>query len=98
MQGLKRFSILFFILALSVFITYSVYTMMNTDKDGPKITVKNDLLKISVKDPEKDLLDGIQAKDAKDGDVSNTLIVESISNFTNKIMRVKIDIISFLHI
>lgn len=88
MQGLRRFSILFFILAVSVFVTFTVYTAMNTDKDGPKITAKNDLLKISVKDSEKALLDGIQAKDAKDGDVTDTLIVESISNFTNKGRRI----------
>lgn len=88
MQGLRKFSILFFILALSVFITYTVYTTVNTDKDGPKISIKNDLLKISVKDSEKSLLNGIQATDAKDGDVTNTLIVESISNFTNKGKRI----------
>ena len=88
MQRLRQFSILFFILALSVFLTYTVYTIMNTDKDGPKITMKNDYLKISVEDPEKALLAGVQAKDAKDGDVSDTLIVESISNFTNKGRRI----------
>ena len=88
MQRLRQFSILFFILALSVFLTYTVYTIMNTDKDGPKITMKNDYLKISVEDPEKALLAGVQAKDAKDGDVSDTVIVESISNFTNKGRRI----------
>lgn len=88
MQRLRKFSVLLFILSLSVFITYAVYTITQTDKEGPKITIKDDLLNVSVEDDEKDLLKGITATDEKDGDVTDTLTVESISNFTNKGRRI----------
>ena len=88
MQGLRRFSLFFFILALSVFITYTVYTITHTDKEGPKITINDKLLSVSVEDDEKDLLKGKKATDEKDGDVTDTLTVESISNFTNKGRRI----------
>ena len=49
------------------------------DKSGPEITFDKELLKVSVKSSEKKLLKGVKAEDKKDGDVTDSIIIESIS-------------------
>ena len=43
-----------------------------------------DSIKISVRDDASAILNGVAASDSKDGDVSDTLVVESLSNFIEK--------------
>lgn len=48
------------------------------DREPPKITMDQDELTLSVSDPESALLQGVTATDARDGDVTNSLVVESV--------------------
>ena len=57
------------------------------DNQAPKITMKKDSIKVSCDADQKKLLKGIKAKDSKDGDVTDSLIIESISNFTKNKTR-----------
>ena len=84
MQGLRRFSIMLFIIALSAFITFTIYSRASEDKLGPKIRMDDDVIEASVKDDEKKLLKDVTAKDARDGNVTDSLVVENLSNFTSK--------------
>ena len=84
MQGLRRFSIMLFIIALSAFITFTIYSRASEDKLGPKIRMKDDVIEASVKDDEKKLLKDVTAKDSRDGNVTDSLVVENLSNFTAK--------------
>ena len=43
-----------------------------------------DSIKISVRDDASAILNGVAASDSKDGDVSDILVVESLSNFIEK--------------
>lgn len=52
------------------------------DKTYPVISIENDVLNVSIRATEADLLEGVTAYDAKDGDISHKIIVESISRFT----------------
>ena len=54
------------------------------DKAGPKITMDSETIYVSIHDKEEELLGGVKAWDQKDGDVSSTLGVESISHFMQK--------------
>lgn len=87
MPGLRRFSIMLFIIALSAFLTFTIYTKTREDVTGPKIRMDQEILKVSVEDVEETLLDGVTAKDGRDGDVTDSLVIENLSNFTTKNRR-----------
>lgn len=54
------------------------------DKTIPQITVEGDMLEVSLKATNEELLKGVTAYDEKDGDLTEKIIVESISRFTQK--------------
>ena len=88
MRRLRTLSITLFIASLILFgINYyrrSVYG----DKTGPVFQIEDSLVQVSVKDDEKALLKGLTATDAADGDVTDSVIVESISPFTGTGRRI----------
>lgn len=51
------------------------------DPSGPVISVGDELVAVGIHDGEEVLLAGVTALDKKDGDVTNSLIVENISQF-----------------
>lgn len=81
LRYLKR--VLLVILALSIVLYgYGYYkTRMLRDDDGPVIEADSESVTISVSDPESALLEGIRAHDAKDGDVTPSLVVQGFSTF-----------------
>lgn len=68
------------IASLSVFISEKV----NTDKTLPEIKVEGELIEVSLKATDEELLKGITAYDEKDGDLTKEVMVESISRFIEK--------------
>lgn len=69
------------IVMLLLFVGYCVYENVKTDSSGPVISGGQDKIEVSIHDAEEVLLQGITATDKKDGDVTDSLIVEKISNF-----------------
>ncbi len=57
---------------------------INTDKTIPQITVAEEMIEVSLKAKDEELLSGITAYDEKDGDLTDKIIIESISRFTEK--------------
>ena len=53
-----------------------------SDKTLPVITIENELLEVSLQANEDELRQGVTAYDAKDGDITPKIIVESVSKFT----------------
>lgn len=64
-----------------IFVGYRILAMMRTDSSGPTISGGQDQLEVSIHDGDDVILQGITATDKKDGDVTESLIVEKISNF-----------------
>ena len=64
------------------------------DGKGPEISMDNSEISVSIHADEAELLSGVTAYDAKDGDVTDSLAVEHISNFIEKGRR-KISIVAF---
>lgn len=64
--------------AVGLFAGYLLWIHKQLDTVGPVITVPQELLEISVTDPEEALLQGLTAYDAVDGDVTDSLLVESV--------------------
>ena len=65
------------------FAAYLVYTRQIADNTPPEISFTSDLLEVSVEASEDDLLAGVSALDAKDGDVTNSILIEGISGLSS---------------
>lgn len=83
----KILSTLVLLGAVYIFARYMVTTFQNNDTVGPNIEMDDLQIEISVKDPEVKLLRGITAIDARDGDVTSSLVVENISQFVSENTR-----------
>lgn len=87
MKKLRILSIIVFVAAAVSFGMYRNEQINSKDNQAPKITMKKDSIKVSCDADQKKLLKGIKAEDSKDGDVTDSLIIESISNFTKNKTR-----------
>lgn len=67
-----------FVVTCVAFGAYTGSSYMSRDTEGPVITMKKDTIKASIEDSDQTLLKGVKAKDKKDGDVSDSLIIESM--------------------
>lgn len=66
------------VLCIAVSWIYEVVDDINTDTQAPQIRIETENLRLSVNDPEDVLLQGLRAEDDRDGDVTDSLIVESV--------------------
>ena len=57
---------------------------ITTDTTIPEITIEEEVLEVALDAKTEDLLKGVKAFDEKDGDISNKVIVETISKFIDK--------------
>lgn len=81
---MKRLRIISFIILLCAIASVAFIRVKHgqgIDNIKPTITMDKDSLVISVKDGEDVLLAGITAEDNKDGDVTESLTIDNISNF-----------------
>lgn len=76
--------IIIFILTVIGYGAFSFYERKNADQTRPEIEMDTPSIVISVNDEESAIFQGMRAYDEKDGDVSENLIVESLSNFYEK--------------
>jgi hypothetical protein len=75
------------VIFLTVTIVFSVnyYKEKVAQKNSmPTIDFGESLIKVSIKDDEDILLKDVIAKDAEDGDITNNIVIESISKFVDK--------------
>lgn len=66
------------IVCLGAFFGYLAFDRIRTDTKAPEISVPEANAAVSVFDPESALLAGVTAKDNRDGDVTDSLVVENI--------------------
>ena len=78
--------ILIFIAALSVLGAgaYTVYHNHTTGGESPTIHFDKDEIEVSTKATDEELLQGVTANDAEDGDVTDSLMVERIASLDGK--------------
>lgn len=81
MKRFRKIWGVFFVLMVLMFAGYCVRTNFEMDSSGPVIFGGKDQIKVSIHDGDEVLLQEIKASDKKDGDVTDSLIVENISNF-----------------
>ena len=71
--------VLIIILSLGAFVGYRMLAAMRADTRAPEIHMASELMEVSVEDPRTALLQGITADDNKDGDVTDSIVVERIT-------------------
>ncbi len=84
MKRLRLLSLLILLIAAGTVIYIRVKHGQASDSIPPKITMDKDSIKVSVKDGEEVLLQGVTAHDNRDGDVTETIAVDNISTFNDK--------------
>lgn len=83
MMRLLRLAItVIFAATVVVFCRYWYLSRIKADRTYPVISIENDTIEVSLKATDEELLAGVTAYDEKDGDLTDRIIVESISKFT----------------
>lgn len=78
MKRLNALLLMVLAVAIGLFACYHIWIHNRLDTTGPVLYVEDGLLEISVKDPADKLMTGIKAVDDRDGDVTPSVLVESI--------------------
>ena len=81
---IQRVVLVLTLLAAALMIAAVLKTVGFSDTDGPEITMDESSITVDVDCTDEELLQGITAVDKKDGDVTDSLVVESLSNFIEK--------------
>ncbi len=78
---LQKLTLALFSVMLIAFVAFSVSERFKADRTVPEIKMKTDTIEMSVKDDRSVLLEGVTAFDAKDGDITDKILIESVSKF-----------------
>lgn len=78
---LRGFSLAALALAIVLFVAAQVNEKMNLDDTLPTITADSDTLEIPCEYTQEQLLTGVSASDAKDGDLTNQVLVGNFTRF-----------------
>lgn len=90
-RSLNKFrivSIALFLVGLAFMSNYVIKEKGGTNRQAPELTIEGDLIEVSVKDEEQALLKGVTAYDAEDGDLTDSVIVDYLGQFTEDNHRV----------
>lgn len=81
MRRLKILCVIICVISMVFYGGYRFYLFRTTDQTGPVIEMDSNEAVIKIASDKEALLEGVTAYDAKDGDVTDTLVVESVSKF-----------------
>lgn len=88
MKKLRVYSILLLFVSIALFVIFQIYSNVVQDNKPPRVTCESEELTVSVKDPADALFKGVTAKDGRSGDVTDTLVIEEMSSFTEEGTRI----------
>ncbi|MDD4372060.1 MAG: DUF5011 domain-containing protein [Anaerostipes sp.] len=90
MKKLNKICLMIFGCALALSIIFWFTQIRKGDRIGPSIRMNSSEMTVELHASDDEFLKGVRAKDAKDGDVSDTLVVESVSNFLSGGRRIAV--------
>lgn len=81
MYIVRSFSRLLLVVTLAAFAAFLFFHRSEVDSRGPVIHIEESLIEVSVEDGDDRFLVGVTASDSTDGDVTDSVAVENVSNF-----------------
>lgn len=84
MKKIRIAVIALFVAAVAAFGAFTVWSNLDKDETPPVIECTQESIKVSVKDDESVLLEGLTAHDDVDGDLTDSIRVSSISHFAEQ--------------
>ena len=81
LKALRIVTIVLFVVAVGLFSMFYIHEKRTTDLTIPEIKVQEEMIEVSISATDKDLLKGVTAFDEKDGDITERIVVESVSPF-----------------
>lgn len=81
MRILRVVAVFLFVVTTALYGYFFVTEKLKNDETIPVITLQEEILEVSIDATNEDLLKGVTAYDEKDGDITDRVIVESVSNF-----------------
>ncbi len=88
MRRLRIAAVVLFILSLAVYAGYNIYAEIISDTEPPVITSESDTISVSVEsEDDSELYQGLTAVDNRDGDLTDSIRISSMSNFTEAGIR-----------
>ncbi len=81
MRILRGSVLTLFVITFIAFSLIFIREKITTDTTIPQITVEGEIIEVSLKATDEELLKGITAFDEKDGDLTSEIIIESVSRF-----------------
>lgn len=91
---ITRLSMVVFVAVAAYFSFFQWQAKQREDSSGPEIIMDAETVEVSVEDNEAALLQGITAVDRKDGDVTDSIVVENLSAFVSEGKR-KVTYVAF---
>lgn len=88
MKKLRVFSTFILVISVAAFVAFQMYEKVVRDNVPPVVTCETEELVVSVDASEKELMEGVTATDRRSGDVTDTLVIEEMSAFTDEGTRV----------
>lgn len=82
MRILRMATVIVFTAVLCIFAWFYYDEKSHADTTYPFIQIESDMIEVSIHDGTDKLLEGVTAFDAKDGDITSKVIVESVSQFS----------------
>lgn len=78
MKHLTRITLVLFVLVLALYLGVRIYSRGALDTTPPTLTFDSDTLELSVSDPQTALLAGVTARDDRDGDLTDQVLVQGV--------------------
>lgn len=82
-RGIVIFLIVLTALSVVGLAAYRITVKLSTSGEAPVISFENDVLEVTTDATDEELLQGVSASDAEDGDVTDSLLVEASTHFVS---------------
>ncbi len=84
MKKVRTIVIMFFLASCAIFSIYIFKTHMVEDNTPPEISCDSDEISVSVNAEDAEILQGVTAVDNRDGDITDSVTISSMSHFISK--------------
>ena len=87
MKKVKKLLLILLIASISLLIGFKLWELLTLDSTPPVISCPDQVMDVSINITDKELLEGVSAYDDHDGDLSQHIVVETLSSMNSDLTR-----------